>query len=53
LLQGALLGHPGKAMETNHYLPTYPDFLSTLVALSHSMRLSLKKAARAVLSDAA
>jgi len=33
--------------------PTYPDFLSRLVALSHSMRLSLKKAAHAILSDAA
>jgi len=30
-----------------------PDFLSRLVALSNSMRLSLKKAAHAVLSDAA
>jgi hypothetical protein len=30
-----------------------PDFLSMLVALSNSMRLSLMKAAHAVLSDAA
>jgi hypothetical protein len=30
-----------------------PDFLSKLVALSNSMRLSLKKAAHAVLSGAA
>jgi len=30
-----------------------PDFLSRLVTLSNSMRLSLKKAAHAVLSDAA
>jgi hypothetical protein len=33
--------------------PTYPDFLSMLVALSNCMRLSLKKAAHAVLSGAA
>jgi hypothetical protein len=30
-----------------------PDFLSKFVALSNSMRLSLKKAAHAVLSGAA
>jgi hypothetical protein len=35
------------------FVPRTPDFLSRLVALSNSMRLSLKKAAHAVLSDAA
>jgi hypothetical protein len=34
-------------------VPGTPDFLSRLVALSNSMRLSLKKAAHAVLSVAA
>jgi DNA-binding FrmR family transcriptional regulator len=34
------------------FRPTYTGFLSRLVALSNSMRLSLKKAAHAVLSDA-
>jgi hypothetical protein len=33
--------------------PCSPDFLSRLVALSSFMRLSVKKAAHAVLSDAA
>ena len=32
----------GKAMETNHYCPRTRDFLSRLMALSNSMRLSLK-----------
>jgi hypothetical protein len=35
------------------FVPRTPDFLSRLVALSNSMRLSLKKAAYTVLSDAA
>jgi hypothetical protein len=35
------------------FVPRTPNFLSRLVALSNSMRLSLKKAAHAVLSDAA
>jgi hypothetical protein len=33
--------------------PRSPDFLSRLVAPSHSMRLSVKKTAHAILSDAA
>jgi hypothetical protein len=44
---------PGKAMEINHYRPSYPDFLSRLVALSKPMRLSLEKAAHPVLSGTA
>jgi hypothetical protein len=35
------------------FVPRTPDFLSRLVALSRSMRLSLMKAAHAVLSGAA
>ncbi len=48
-------GHPwhGKALETSHPCPRYPDFLPRLVALSNCMRLSLTKAAHAVLSGAA
>ena len=38
----------GKALETNHHRPSYPDFLSMLVTLSNCMRLSLKKAAPGV-----
>jgi hypothetical protein len=36
-----------------YFVPRTPDFLSRLVALSNSIRLSLMKAAHAVLSDAA
>jgi hypothetical protein len=43
----------GKHWKQTIIFPGTPDFLSRFVALSTSMRLSLKKAAQAVLSGAA
>jgi hypothetical protein len=43
----------GKAIKKIIIIPGTPDFLSRLVALSNCMRLSLEKAAHAVLSGAA
>jgi hypothetical protein len=53
--QGSQIGCAvlGKQLKKIIIFPGTPDFLSRLVALSNSMRLSLKKAAHAVLSDAA
>jgi hypothetical protein len=43
----------GKQWKQIIIIPRTPDFLSRLVALSNSMRLSLMKAAHVVLSGAA